>query len=346
MVKLGYEVVIIAVDNNQSFLSKFSSCSRINLKADTISRGVFGNFYIFIKYCYYFANEKPDIYLGFTIKPNILGSLAAMMFNIPVINNITGIGRIFLEDSISRKIVKFLYKFSLFRSKKIFFQNQYDLNLFLSSKMVRSNQCELLPGSGVDVNKFAPTFLGFNRHKFVFLFLGRLIKNKGIYEYIDAALSISNNNPNLEFRIAGNLNLSDPDSVEIGYFNDALRCKSIIFLGDLDDAHSAIADADCIVLPSYQEGMSRALLEAAAMGKPLIGSCVPGIAEIIIDGINGYHTRVRSSEDVASSMVKISLLKRSELKKMGEISRELACNVFDEKIVIRRYVDAISSIIA
>ena len=291
---------------------------------------------------------KPDIILQYTIKPNIYGSFAAGLLSIPVISNISGLGTVFLDDSISSKIARFLYKLALKFPKKVFYQNPNDRQLFIDLGLVKEDKTDLLPGSGINTQKFKPMDNDFhtNADKLNFLFIARLVKDKGLIEYIEAAKQLRMKyKDKVTFSILGSFYPGNPTAITEKEMQEWQSSGDIIYLGVSDDVKSVIARYDCIVLPSYREGLSRVLLEAASMAKPIVTTDVPGCKEVVDDGVNGYLCKVRDKDDLAKTLEKMLLLDVSKRLKMGQKGREKILREFDESIVIDKYKKAIETIL-
>jgi glycosyltransferase involved in cell wall biosynthesis len=296
---------------------------------------------------------SPDIILQYTIKPNIYGSMAAGMLGIPVISNISGLGTVFLNNNLSSKIARLLYKVALKTPKKIFFQNSHDKILFIESKLVDASKAKILPGSGINTEKFKPV----NRERednegIKFLFIARLLKDKGLIEYVEAAKKIIDQRQKgiqkekkPKFFILGAYYPGNPTAITENEMKRWEKEGLVHYLGTSDDVKSVIENHDCIVLPSYREGLSRVLLEGASMAKPIITSDVPGCREVVDDGINGYLCKVQDTNSLAEQMKKIIALSTKERKLMGQKGREKVIKEFHKKIVIYKYLKAIKRIL-
>jgi|TARA_B110000008_G_C16963690_1_gene561180 glycosyltransferase involved in cell wall biosynthesis len=289
---------------------------------------------------------KPDLTCHFTIKLNIYGSIASWFCRIPNIANITGLGSAFLSGGIYKFIALFLYKFSLSFSSKVFIQNTEDLNFFIENNITKKSKLELVPGSGVDLTKFKfnPTK---RNHNFIFLMISRIIKDKGIYEYIEAIKIIKKSKiyNSVEFQLLGEVNSDNNSSINKAELNQWIDEGWINYLGVSDQVENIIAECDCVLLPSYREGMPRSVLEAFAIGRPAIVSDVPGCREIVDDAKNGLICQVKSSVDLAKKMVSIMELSDEDRFKYGENGRKKVESNFDEKIVINAYLKSINNIL-
>lgn len=292
-----------------------------------------------------YKKVKPDIILNFTIKPNIYSSLVAGLLKIKSISNITGLGTIFINETLITKIAKFLYKKALGYNAKVFFQNSDDKELFISNNLISKNKTDLLPGSGVDLQKFKPLNRENNKDKFVFLLIARLLKDKGVIELIEATKIIKNKYQNIEVHFLGAVGVQNNTAVT----NDELKSWTdnniVKYLGTTDNVQTIIANVDCVILPSYREGTPRCLLEACAMEKPIIATNVVGCKEVVDDEINGFLCEVRSANDLALKMEKMINLTQEERGKMGKAARKKIIDIFDEQIVIKKYISAIEKII-
>lgn len=287
-----------------------------------------------------------DVCLTFTIRPAIWGNIITRRLRIPTITNITGIGPLFESNDLSYRAARRLYKFVLRRTAKIFFQNDSDMNLFLNKKFVDAKRAERIPGSGVDYNYYAPIEAGKSAN-FRFLFISRLIKDKGILEFVEAAGILKQKVPGAEFAVLGPLwtqNLK-ANIVTQNDLNGWIKEGNIIYLGAAGDVRSYIAEADCIVLPSYREGMSNVLLEASSMEKPCITCDTTGCNDIIEDGLNGYLCEVKNANDLAQKMIKMFRLDETVRTEMGKAGRKKVIDKFNKQIVIDAYLNAIQSII-
>ncbi len=292
---------------------------------------------------------KPDVCLTFTIRPNIYGNIVTRILKIPTITSITGIGPLFESKSLSYKIARQLYKWVLMKTELVFFPNADDLNLFVDKKYVTPKQAQIVAGSGVNIDHFAPIASKEKTDgRFVFLYIGRLLKDKGVIEYVEAAAIVKSRVSAVECHVIGPLWNSNKKSLAISESDLNLWIKNnwINYFGTKNDVRPFIADADCVVMPSYREGMNNVLLEAASMGKPLITTNVTGCKEIVDDGKNGLLCKVRDSKDLADKMIQMLNLPVEQRAAMGKQGREKMINEFDKKIVVNAYLESIEKIIS
>ena len=284
---------------------------------------------------------RPNVFLGWTPKPNIWGSIAAHALGIKVINNVSGLGTAFIRPGPLMRIVTTLYKRAFTRSKTVFFQNEEDMALFLERNIVRPGQARLLPGSGIDLERFRPTDRE-DEDAFSFLLIARLLWDKGVGEYVEAARLVRAEEPGVRFRLLGFLDVANRTAIPRADVESWVAEGLIDYLGESDDVRSHIAAADCIVLPSYREGLPRTLLEGAAMAKPLIATDVPGCRQVVRHGVNGLLCTVRDARSLADSMLEMIRMTPEERKSMGAAGRGRVESEYDEKIAVGRYLDAIA----
>lgn len=290
---------------------------------------------------------RPNVFLGYTAKPNIYGSIAAHMLGIPVINNVSGLGTVFIKQGLLTRVVSNLYRLAFSRSATVFFQNDEDKAMFERKNIVSAKKTLLLPGSGINVSEFVPTRPTFKPGDPVrFLMIARLLWDKGVLEYVGAARQVRDQHPGACFQLLGFVDVPNRTAVSRADVEAWVAEGVIDYLGHADDVRPFIAAADCIVLPSYREGLPRVLLEGAAMGKPLIASDVPGCRHVVQHGRNGLLCDVRNSASLAEMMLQMIRMEREERSMMGAAGRELVEQQFDEKIPVQLYLDAIGAALA
>ncbi|MFW5607153.1 MAG: glycosyltransferase family 4 protein [Campylobacter hyointestinalis] len=334
----GYKVCFVVPSDE-----KYTSILRLdfevhNIKIDSKGINPLVDIQTIYKFYKVYKKEKPSIVLNFTIKPNIYSSLICRYLKIPCISNITGLGTIFIRQNLITKIVKFLYKIVLKKNKLIFFQNQDDRDLFLNYNLIgKTSKTDILPGSGVDLDKFKPS-LKTNDDKFIFLFIGRLIKDKGIIELVEASLLLSKKYNNFELWLLGEFKVQNNTAISLEELNAWLSNNFIKYLGTTDNVASVIAKTDCVILPSYREGTPRSLLEAAAMLKPIITTNTIGCKDVVDDGVNGFLCEVQNVEDLTYKMEKMLNLSTKKRNQMGSAGRKKIMQKYNEKFVINKYL--------
>ena len=296
-------------------------------------------------YAFYklFKKISPDVLCQYTIKPNIYGSFVASVLKIRMINNIAGLGTLFIKENTVTKIAKVLYKVSQHKAERVFFQNRDDLDFFTAKGIVNANKCDVLPGSGVDTNRFKPQYKK-ESQQVRFLLIARMIWEKGIGEYVQAAREIKKTYPQAEFCLLGFLDVQNPGAITKNEMDEWVKEGVINYLGVSDKVDEVIQSADCVVLPSYyREGTPKTLLESGSSGKPIITTDSVGCRDVVDHGVNGYICEPRSWEDLKLKIEMFLELTHGEKLAMGVRSREKIKREFDEKIVIDKYLDVLAS---
>jgi len=326
----------------QKLHKKVNNLFQMNVNSRSIN--IFSDLRMLFTLWQTYKASKPDLIILYTIKPCIYGSIVARLMGIPVIMNITGMGSGFLRGGLFAKAILLLYKLGAGKNTKLVFQNQDDQELFLNNKIISHSQANLIQGSGISLKDFPIAPYPKNR-EFVFLMVARLIKDKGIGEYIEAAKILLNKSLKIKFQILGKVQESINSNFSKKHIDSLHESGVIEYLGESDDVKKYIISADCVVLPSYREGTSKALLEGHAMGRPLIASNVSGCKEIILHNKSGLLCEAKDSLDLASKMLQMTKKSRSERKKMGILGREKVKNEFSEEIVFSKMSKLISTII-
>jgi len=340
----GYKVVAIAPKDEYVDRLEEEKVSCYHIDINNKGTNPIEELKLIYNYIKLYKSINPDVILSYTIKPNIYGSIAAGILNIPAISNISGLGTVFLNDNISSKIARNLYKIGLRFPKKVFFQNSDDRDLFIKYKLVDLQKTDLLPGSGIDTTKFVPVKIKRDDNKIKFLMIARLVGDKGLYEYLDAAKILKHTYTNTEFLLLGAFYPGNPTAITQEGLQKWIDKDIINYLGVSDNVKDEIAKVDCVVLPSYREGLSRVLLEAGSMAKPIVTTDTAGCRDIVTDGVNGYLCKVKDANSLASAMEKIINLDTKDRVKMGSLGREKIVNEFDESIVIDKYIKAMKDI--
>jgi glycosyltransferase involved in cell wall biosynthesis len=340
----GYRVAVLAPDGPHSDAIRATGASFHAVPMAAKGRSPLGDLMVLGRYRRALRRLRPAVFLGFTIKPNIYGSMAAHAFRIPVINNITGLGAMFERKGALNRLVTALYRLALGRSAKVFFQNRDDRALFVERGLVRSDQAGLLPGSGVDLDHFRPAPPS-ERDGVTFLLASRLLWAKGIAEYAEAARILKQRRGDLCFRLAGPL---DPPGAAAVAPSDLERWAGeglIDYRGSVADVREELAEADCAVLPSYyREGVPRILLEASAMALPVIAADSVGCREAVVDGETGFLCEPKDPASLASAMERIAAVSVDERRAMGAAGRARMERKFSETLVHRLYLDALLEI--
>lgn len=341
----GNQVITIAPKDHYTYKLMDMGCRHIPVKMDSRGASPIKDFLLILELYGIYKKIKPDVILHYTIKPNIYGTIAASILRIPVINNVCGLGTMFLKDNLVSRIAITLYRIAFRFPKKIFFQNEDDKKLFLKRRIVSNKVCGLLPGSGINTDYFTPEADNISKkNKFTFLLISRLIYDKGILEYIEAIEELKKEGIDAKFQILGQIDEKHKRGIPSETIQNWIEKNQVEYLGSTEDVRLFIKNADCVVLPSYREGTPKTLLEAASMAKPIVATNVPGCNSVVKDGKNGYLCNLKDSKDLADKMKRMFLQEPNLRNEMGTFSREFVKEKFDEHIVINKYISAIKSI--
>ncbi|TCK16752.1 glycosyltransferase involved in cell wall biosynthesis [Ancylobacter aquaticus] len=289
-----------------------------------------------------FRTERPDIVLSYTIKNNIFGAMAAQAVGVPFLPNVTGLGTAFLSGGLLQVVAEALYRGAFGRLPIVFFQNGDDRDLFLQRHLVRDAQARVLPGSGIDLVRFAATNMPLPEAPPVFLMIARLLRDKGVIEFVEAARQVRVRHPAARFQLLGAAGSDNRSSIDAPTVQGWVAEGTVEYLGTTQDVRPHIAAATCIVLPSYREGAPRTLIEAAAMARPLIATDVPGCRAVIDKDISGYLCDVRSAASLAAAIERFLGLSEEARREMGRAGRAKMERHFDEALVVAAYRRAIA----
>lgn len=345
LIDAGHEVVAIAPEDEYSDRVRALGCQVVPIKLSPSGRNPILELKLFVQFVYALYLLKPNVFLPFTVKPNIYGSIAARIVGAKTVNNIAGLGIVFGKRTVFTRFIEVLYRVALSGSIRVFFQNNEDLSLFVSREIVPAKLADRLPGSGVDLKKFPFTAMPSRcaGKPFRFLLVARMLWSKGVEEYVRAARAVKSRYPEAEFVLVGFSDVSNPDAIPIEILEGWAADGDVTYLGSTNSVYEVIAASDCVVLPSYYpEGVPRSLLESAAVGRPIITTDTPGCREVVIHGENGFLCRVKDVDDLASKMVAMLGCNQEVVNDMSRSSRLLVERAFDERIVISRYLEVIN----
>ncbi|CAG0940069.1 partial galacturonosyltransferase, partial [Gallionellaceae bacterium] len=319
-------------------------CEVYDIKMDNKGSSPLADVKTFLAYRKMYRTLRPDLALHFTIKPNIYGALAARSVGLHCVNMVSGIGTAFIRESWLTRIVEQLYKLSQSWPHKVFFQNMDDLGMFVERRLVPAEKVERVPGSGVNLTQFvaAPPA---NNPALVFLLIARMLRDKGVMEFVEAARLVKARHPQVRFQLLGQLGVANRTAILREQVESWVAEGVVEYLGETDNVAPYISNADCIVLPSYREGISRILLEASAMARPIVATDVTGCREVVDDGETGYLCKVKDPVDLADKLERMLSLSCEQRAEMGRKGREKMQHEFDEQIVIRRYLEVIDEIV-
>lgn len=343
--KANYSVIALVPDAEQDSILVNEGIAVRSIPIAAHGTSLFRELWLLYRYVRILRELRPAAYLGFTVKPNIYGALAGRVARVPVINNVTGLGMVFVRGGLLRTVVKVLYRIALQKSRQVFFQNRESRDLFLSQGFIREDQAAVLPGSGIDLHRFevAPTEQELTTN-FTFLLACRLIWEKGVGEFCAAARWFRLNHPGVCFQLLGPIESESNAAAIPRQRIDEWQQEGVEYLGSTDDVRPFIRAADCIVLPSfYPEGVPRVLIEAAAMGKPVITTDMPGCRDVVEAGSTGYLCEPKSVQSLTAAMLEMVRLPLEVRAEMGTRARMKVEREFDERIVIDAYLAAIDA---
>ena len=342
---MDYEVVALAAqatdDIKQKLFAKGINYQAIPLERDGINP--FKDIKALYRIYSTIKMERPSYLFLYTVKPVIYASTAARFFpQIKVCSMITGLGYVFSGKSVKQnvlsKIIRLFYRYALQKNDLILFQNPDDLNLFNQLELISKNQkTVLVNGSGVNITHFYFSKIK-RQSKFVFLLIARMLKSKGIADFVQAAELIKSKYEQVSFKLLGPLS-DGPDGIDRSLLESWTDKGLVEYLGRTSDVRPYIEDCSVYVLPSYREGMPRSVLEAMAMGRPIITTDAPGCRETVEEGVNGFLVPIRDSKALAAAMERF--IEKPELvSKMGRESRQIAEEKYDVRKVNKVILEA------
>lgn len=341
--KAGYAIMVAAPAGKESQHLRNAGVTFLPFAMSSSGTSPLQDATLLVRYYRLMRKLRPTAYLGFTPKPNVYGSLAAALCGVPTINNLTGLGTAFIQGGGLEWTVSGLYRLALRRSTAVFFHNPEDRDLFVARRLVAPDRATVIPGSGVNLETFATAPMPAGGPGPTFLFVGRLLWEKGIGEFAEAARAVKQSHPHARFQILGSF-ADDSRAVPKALVDEWQADGSVEYLGTSSDIRPHICAADCVVLPSYREGLPRVLLEAAAMGRPAIAADAPGCRHAVVDGVTGILCKVRSGEALANAIIRMIGLSPARRETMGLAARTHAEEHFGVERVWSEYLSVMSRI--
>lgn len=347
LIRDGFEVHIVVPEDPDVEVLRGMGCIVHTMVMSAQGRNPFEDIRLVAKLLVLYRRIKPALIFHYTIKPNIYGSMAARLAGIRSIAVTTGLGYVFINRGLVSVLSKMLYRIALRFSRQVWFLNHEDQFAFVSAGLVDSRKCTVLPGEGIDLDFFAP-FNGADERRsdpLCFLLIARMLWDKGVGEYVAAARALKAKYKDVRFQMLGPAGGDGPSAIAQSQV-DAWVAEGVVeYLGTVRDVRPMIDAASCVVLPSYREGIPRALLEAAAMGRPVVATAVPGCADVVDDEKTGLLCRERDAEDLAAKMEAIVRLDREGWRRMGAAARAKMQSSFDEKFIIEHYRNVIHALV-
>lgn len=341
----GWRVLAAAGRDSYSVLLEKEGFAFLPCSVDRKGKNPFQEALLLLRIFFLLVRERPDAIINFTIKPVIYASLASYFFPFKVINVVTGLGYIFIQRSGLTRFVKLLYRLAFKRADRVIFQNRDDRRFFIRERLVRSSRTEMIRSSGVDTRYFSPSARKKRGKGVVFLFMGRLLWDKGIKEFTVAVRRLRQEYPQAEARILGWIDKGNPASLSEEHLKEIEKTDGIKYLGRARDVRNHIRSSDVVVLPSYREGVPRSLLEAASMGKPLIATDVPGCREVVAHQKNGLLVPVKDAEALRAAMAWMIKNPRRRAE-MGREGRRRTAARFSEEIIVKQYLKILNSLVS
>ncbi len=339
LIKEGHQVIVSSPYGDRIEDLKKEGCEFKDIEISRHGMNPVKECVLIAKYIKLIKEVKPDVVLSYTIKPNIYGGIACSLTNTPYLVNITGLGTAVENGGLVQKMLCMLYKIGLRKAHKIFLQNKYNA-AFFEEKGLYKEKHQLIPGSGVNLQRFTVMDYPTDTENIKFLMIARVMKDKGADEYIGAAKAIKEKYPNTEFHICGLC--EDEYKPQL----DEIKDKGIInYHGMVSDVREVIKYTHCTVLPSYHEGMPNVLLESAACGRPVIATNIPGCQETFDEGVTGLGCEAKSTQSLIDVIEKFLLLTHEEKAQMGKAGRVKIEKRFDRQIVVEAYIKEINAIL-
>ncbi|MCK8463445.1 glycosyltransferase family 4 protein [Aliiroseovarius sp. S1339] len=343
LLRQGHHVTVLAPLDKSTEALRAMGCDVTDLQIDVQGLSPRQDAKLVGRFARHFSTLRPDVILSYTVKNNIFGAVAAKRLGIPFLPNISGLGTGFLSGGTLRLVVETLYRFAFRDLPILFFQNPDDRDLFLKRRLITADQPRLLPGSGVDLIHFAPTPLPASQDT-VFLMISRLLRDKGVAEYVLAAQQMRARRDNVRFQILGPVGAANRSALGAADLDRWVKDGIIEHLSEHTDVRPFITQADCVVLPSYREGAPRTLLEAASMARPLIATDVPGCRHVVNDGVSGLLCKARDVESLRQTMEDFANMPTDARTAMGRAGRDKMQREYDQSIVVDAYLAAISDL--
>jgi glycosyltransferase involved in cell wall biosynthesis len=290
--------------------------------------------------------HQVDAVLSYTPKGNVYSALACLWHGVAFVPNVSGLGRVFVRQTPLTLLVRWLYRLTFRRAKRVFFQNHDDLQTFVSARLVLPGLAERLPGSGVDLTRFLPQCWPHDAHAApVFLLVARMLWDKGVGEFVAAARAVRVKHPSTRFHLLGFLDVVNPSAVAREHVEQWVAEGVVQYFPPTDDVRPHLTAASCVVLPSfYREGVPRSLLEAAASARPIITTDTSGCRDTVQDGQTGFLCKPKDVEDLAAKMLTFLELTQAEREAMGQRARRHMEDNFGEHLVIDRYLAVVAEI--
>lgn len=338
----GYEVLVSCPREDKVQAIEEIGCKIIDTPVDRRGRNPLKDFLLLIRYLLMIHKNKPDVVLTYTIKPNLYGGLASTICRVPFIENITGISEVMYEKGLFHKLLLQVNKLSLKRARVVFFQNQDNYHSYVQHSLVHEGICRIIPGSGVNLSKFpVREFPSGDDKTHRFLFIGRIIPDKGINELLNVVKSLVEEGYSLVCDFAGIL----VDTSFLPVFAKYTESGAGSYLGVSSDISNLLQEYHAVILPSYHEGMANVLLEGAATGRPVLASNIPGCKETFIEGVSGLGFEPKDEGSLRATILRFLSLDIATMERMGLAGRKLVEGTFNRQIIVDAYLEEVRKLL-
>ena len=347
LIKMKYNIYVIAPTSYEKSYLNDIGCNLISFNFNRKSINPISEFISIIKFLIICLKIKPNLLISFTIKPNIYSGIVSKLLFIKNITTFTGLGSSLIKKSFLSKFMIFVLYFSLKGPEHIFFQNKYDKEFLEKKIKYLKYKSDIAPGSGIDLKKFKYD-QGFKKRKsekIKILMISRILKDKGVYEFFSVAKKIQEKFVNTEFFYLGQFDDGNPSYIEKNEFNTLVNDAKVQYLGFDSEVDNHIIKSDIVVLPSHREGLPRSILEALAIGRPVIVSDAPGCIDLIFEEKNGFSFKTKNVDDFYIKLNKIINLNHNDRYNMGLIGRNIIENKYSEDIVTNMYLDKVRELL-
>ena len=344
LLRNGHRVTVLSPPDDYVPELEALGCEHVALTMSRNGTSVISETYLLLQIVRQLRRIRPHAVFSYTIKNNIYSGLACRILGIPFVPNVTGLGPAFNRRGLLNSIVRFLYMVSFKRAQVVYFQNENDLKLFIEAGLCPRTIAKLLPGSGVDLDYFAARTPSKASDKtFRFLLVSRMLWDKGVGQFVEAARALKQIHPRAHFQLLGPLDPGSRSGIAPEQI-DAWVLEGVVeYLGNAHDVRPYIEAAHCIVLPSYyREGTPRALLEACAIGRPIITTDMPGCRDVVVNEVNGLLIAPSDVTALTVACTRIAKASLDQQTSMGRASRQIAEERFDERIVIDAYLSVLN----
>lgn len=343
----GYRVVCLSPPDDYGPRLPSLGCEWLPLAMDNAGTHPGRDLALLGRFVRHYRQLRPAVAFHFTIKNNVYGTWAARALGIAAVNNVSGLGTAFIRPGPVAAVVRTLYRLSQPLAHRVFCQNTEDFELLRSRRLVPAARLALLPGSGVDLQRFHPRLREARAPgaPLRLLYAGRMLADKGLHELIEAVGRVNAGGVRCELALCGFAGAENVSAIDEATLQQWAARPGVRWLGPSDDMPQVFARADAVVLPSYREGMPRSLLEAAAMGLPAVASDVPGCRHIVTDGVNGLLCAARSADALFAALTQLLAMSEAERAALGAAGRARVEAEFDEQLVVKAALGVVDEVV-